>query len=177
MSNLIKNVLAIDPGINGAFVLTDGRKLETWAMPIKLVGKDKLINFEGVLRILHNAQEKARPHVFLERALPMAMGSKHAFNYGRGFAALEIAIGLVGFPYTLVDPPKWSKVMHEGINSDLKPKAKSLIAVERLCPELFKKLPRNQKGKVLEGPMDGLLIATYGLRQLSGSNNDIGNFY
>lgn len=165
-------VLGIDPGISGAFVLTDGKTVETWAMPIKTNGKDKMVHFDGVHELLHGIQEYTPGlHIYLERAVPMAMGSKHAFNYGQGFAAILIAIELFQIPMTLVEPQKWSKEMHEGISTDLKPKAKSLIACERLFPKLFASLPKNKNGKTLDGPIDALLIAAYGLRKNGVTSN------
>lgn len=161
--------LGIDPGLAGAFVVFDGKEFASYDMPIKSNGKDRMIHFDGVHELLTNINNVHRPHVFLERAVPMAMGAKSAFNYGQGFAALLIAIELIGMSFTLVEPQKWAKEMHEGISVDLRPKAKSLIALERLYPRLYKQMPKNTKGKLLEGPVDALLIAAYGLRKHSPS--------
>ena len=65
---------------------------------------------------------------------------------------------------TYLEPSKWAKVMHEGISKDLKPKAKSTIAVERLFKKFHGSLPRNKNGKIHEGVMDALLIAGYAER-------------
>jgi crossover junction endodeoxyribonuclease RuvC len=168
MRKTSKLALGIDPGFSGAFVLTDGDKFfEYWRMPLVDIsgGKEKQVEFDGVHELLDDIYQKHRPHVFLERAIPMAMGSKGAFNYGRGFAALEIAIELIGMPVTYVEPSKWAKQMHEGLSADLRPKAKSLMAVKRLFPRLVEALPRNKKGALLDGPVDALLIAGYGLRR------------
>ncbi len=169
-SNFGPAILGIDPGLSGAFVLTDGKSLLWWPMPVDSNGKDRLVDFKGVLETLKRITLNHDFHVALERALPMAMGSKHAFNYGRGFAALEIAIGLLGLPVTYVEPQKWAKEMHAGISADLKPKAKSLIAAKRLYPKLVAVLPTGRQGKVNEGPLDALLIAAYGLRKGFVSN-------
>lgn len=160
-------VLAIDPGINGAFVLTDGKKIKTWPMPIVASGKEKLIHFDGVHSLLHDEilEKYGAVHVYLERAVPMAQGAKSAFTYGRGFEALVIAISILKFPHTLVEPSRWAKEMHEGISADLRPKAKSLIAVKRLYPQLVASLPKKPKGGLHDGPIDALLIAGYGLRK------------
>lgn len=154
--------LGIDPGQQGAFVTFDGRDFDFEPMPLNA---QKEIDFEGVREIL--AMAPVGVHIFLERAMPLAMGAKHAFNYGRGFAAIEIAIQLSGLPVTYVEPAKWAKVMHEGISRDLKPKAKSAIAVERLLPQLAPQIPRNKNGKLHEGFVDALLIALFGLRRAS----------
>lgn len=162
------SVLAIDPGIGGAFVVTDGADFfKSYEMPLVVSGKEKAVDFDGVMDLLRRVREElGGVHVFLERAVPMAMGSKGAFSYGRGFEALVIAVRLHEFPSTLVEPARWTKEMHEGISADLKPKARSLIAVKRLYPQLVRLLPRRPKGGLHDGPIDALLIAGYGLRKL-----------
>lgn len=165
-------VLGVDPGVSGALVLTDGRTLKNWPMPITVNGKDKSVHFEGVSKLLRKIRLwHGDVHVFLERAMPMAQGMKSAFNYGRGFEAVVIAISIHKLPVTLVEPGKWSKEMHEGVNGDLKAKAKSLIAVQRLYPKLVAALPRNTKGNLLDGPIDALLIAGYGMRKRIQDNH------
>jgi hypothetical protein len=166
-------VLGIDPGIQGAFVLTDGKTFRHWDMPLKVEGKNKSVNFDGVYDILkshiyENEEVTAHGslHIFLERAVSFGMGTNSAFTYGRGFGFLEIAIKLAGLPVTQVSPKEWTKVMHEGISADLKPKVKSLIAIERLYPQLHSQLPRKPKGGLMEGPVDALLIAGFGLRKM-----------
>ncbi len=179
-------VMGIDPGLAGAFVLTDGTTLFDVAfMPIEIEGKDKRIDFEGTRGLLADLKKRrGAVHVFLERAIPFAMSSKSAFSYGRGFEAIVIALRLLGFPMTLVDPGKWTKEMHEGISSDLKPKIKSGVAVSRLYPQLVGLLPKKTKGGLHDGPIDALLIAGYGLRKLGGTArkpakafDPIGDFY
>jgi hypothetical protein len=160
--------------------LFNGEKCEVWAMPTRKLGKMREIEFDAAHAILHSLMVQCgRTPVFLERAVSFGMGSTGAFNYGRGFAVLEIALKLLEFPVTFVEPAKWSKDMHAGISKDLKPKAKSLVAVERLFPKIVKTLPRNTKGRLLEGPVDALLIAAYGFRQLGGApqRDETMNFY
>jgi hypothetical protein len=161
-------IIGIDPGQAGYFVMLDS-KPKFVPMPVK--GETKEIDYIGVKNILINVIANGpavRPiHVFLERAMPMAMGSKHAFNYGRGFAALEIAIQELQLPVTYVEPRKWTKELFQGIDANLKPKAQSLIAVQRLFPELIAAIPKTPKsGKLHEGAVDALLIAEYGRRKL-----------
>lgn len=149
-------------------------------MPITQTGKEKLINFDQVHYILERLSRNfGLVHVYLERAIPFAMGAKSAFSYGRGFEALVIAVKILGFPHTLVEPGKWTKEMHEGISGDLKPKVKSLIAVKRLYPHLVDRLPKGSKGGLMDGPIDALLIAGYGLRkaQVKSVKRVIEDFY
>lgn len=154
-------IIGIDPGLTGAIVCLEDNEMRYWPMPLT----DKEICFDTVYQLLRTFDKKG--HVFLERAMPMAMGSKAAFNYGRGFMTIEMAIKLSGMPVTYVEPLKWSKIIHEGISNDLKPKAKSLIAVKRLFPTLSEQIPVTPKSKKMhEGVVDALLIAEYGRRML-----------
>lgn len=163
-------ILGIDPGLKGALVLFDGVNFESYAMPLFNQGKKKDIHFQMVRVILENLERlKGDFHIYLERAMSMGMGSTGAFNYGRGFAALEIAIQMTGLPVTYVEPQKWAKVMHEGIHADLKPKAKSIIAIRRLFPKLVSQIPKAPRsGKLDEGVVDALLLAGYGYRMQKG---------
>lgn len=168
-------LLGIDPGLKGAFVLTDGaRYIQTWAMPI--CGKEKVVSYEEVLKILINAQITPRPlFVFMEKPVSFGMGTKGAFNYGRSYEVLRIA--LRNYYVTLVEPGKWTKEMHKGLSADLKPKAKSLLAVKKLFPKLVGSLPKMpKKGELLDGPVDALLIAGYGLRTLK-STAEVPDFF
>jgi hypothetical protein len=174
-------VLGIDPGLQGHFVLFNGKKFASWKMPVKTNGKTKEIIFDHVAELIQKIfLDFGEFHVYLERAVSFGMGSTGAFNYGRGFAMLEIALKLSELPVTYVEPGKWTKEMHEGISKDLKPKAKSLVAVERLYPSLVAQIPRNKNGRLDEGCVDALLIAGYGYRKQSGAkvlSETIPDFY
>ncbi len=155
-------VLGVDPGKQGAFVVLSGRTMDWLVMPLIF----NELDFEHLC-------EKIKPfsnvdHIFLERAIPMAMGSKHAFNYGRDFAKLELALATLKKPITQILPNEWPKIMHQGIDSDYKPKTKSRMAVEKLFPDLLPEIPTNRNKKLHDGVLDALLIAEYGKRVLGG---------
>lgn len=157
-------ILGIDPGATGGMVLMNGDVIECHPMPTE----NKEISFRAVKRAL----EALRPeHIFLERAVSFGMGTKGAFNYGRGFAFVEAAIQLLELRVTYVEPGKWSKVIHAGIDSNLKPKAKSLMAVKRLFPKVV--IPASKTGKLHEGFVDALLIAEYGRLSLGAKPESV----
>lgn len=160
-------IIGIDPGQSGAFVFLKNGEMTFDFMPLKGDGT-KDIDFMKVQEILNRFRSRTPAHVFLERAVPFGMPTTSAFNYGRGFAALEIAIATAGVPVTYLEPAKWSKTMHEGIAKDLKPKAKSQIAVVRLFGQYLSQIPQAKGGKYHEGVVDALLMAGYGLRSISG---------
>lgn len=166
---MITTVVGVDPGVAGAIVVLNERRIKTYSMPVNADGKVKLVSYMELARIFGEIRTRwGKVHVFLERAVPMAMGSAGAFTYGRGFEAIIIALEMSLMPVTQVEPAKWAKEMHEGISADLKPKARSLIAVKRLYPHLVASLPKKPKGGLHDGPIDALLIAGYGLRKLGG---------
>lgn len=157
------NIIGIDPGKEGAFVvLRNGEMTASMKMPLN---QDREVDFDAVADFLGGYADHPT-HVYLERAVPMAMGSKHAFNYGRDFAKLEVALHVKNIPTTYVEPNKWSKVMTEGISKELKAKIRSRLAVERLFPKEAKTIPTNKNGKMDEGIMEALLIAGYGQRKM-----------
>lgn len=157
------NFLGIDPGQSGALViLDDGGVIKSLCvMPL---GPDGQPSFSGIKGALDEAK-KFSPETLLERAVSFGMGGLSAFNYGRGFAALEIALQELRMPYTLIEPRKWTKVMFQGIDSRLKPKEQALIAIDRLMPSEKSKIPVTPRSKKLhEGVIDATLIAEYGRR-------------
>jgi hypothetical protein len=157
-----KSVLAVDPGKSGAIVwLNSAGDFAYFQMPLDTEG---LVDFKTVDEIFGDYAGADVPPVFLERAVSFGMGTKGAFNYGRVFEAVRLAIELNHLPLTMVEPGKWSKVMHQGIDSRLKAKEKSLIAVKRLFPKQFKNIPTNRKGKHHDGVIDALLIAGWALK-------------
>lgn len=150
-------IMGIDPGLRGAFVVLHKGKVEAVAMPVE--GGE--ISFPLVQETL----TALRPtEIFLERAVAFGMGTKGAFSYGRGFAAIEIAIQLAKLRVTYVEPGKWTKEIFQGIDKRLKPKERGKLSLKRLFPELIGKLPSDKKGNVHEGVQDALLIAEYGRR-------------
>lgn len=162
----MKFVLAIDPGYSGYFCLTNGRAAKFWPMPVDKIGTVKTISYDGVVSILRDCKKIGGrdTQVFLERAVAFRMGVTSAFNYGAGFAVIQIAIHAEWMSFILVDPRRWAKTMHQGIKKDLKAKEKSQIAVRRLFPRLLKFLPKKGKG-FHDGAVDALLIGGYALRE------------
>lgn len=160
-------VLGIDPGLKGAFVLFDGAEfLEIFLMPVVKTDKENRVNFCRILEWLEAVKKDLGVvPVFLERAKPLAMGSKFAFNYGRDFEKIVLAIHLAGLKKRLrqIEPSVWTKVMHEGLDPDLKPKAKSLKALHKLYPQLVAWMPQKPRGGIQDGPIDAFLIAAYAL--------------
>lgn len=172
-SSLFKQtVVGIDPGQNGGFAILYEGGFEFLPMPL-VSKKTKEVDFFKVLSILEGLPPNSA--VFLERAYGGQMGATSAFNYGRGFAALRIALAVSEQAVALIEPSKWCKEMHQGISSDLKPKVKSLEAMRREFPKELKAMPANRNGKVHEGILDAFLIAAYGQRVLASQEANLGH--
>jgi hypothetical protein len=152
---MTKTVVSIDPGLTGAIVVKRKNEYQIHIMPTA----EGRVCFNSVYKILKGFENA---HVYIERAIPFAMGAKSAFFYGQDFRTLEIAAIVSKKPYTLIEPQKWTKVIHQGTNAQLKPKARSLIALKRLYPDWPELVPLSPKAKKPhEGVIDALLILKY----------------
>lgn len=153
--------VGVDPGKQGAVVAIDEAGTICFLAELPFL-EDGSADFPTLLKVFLRLKGST---IFLERAVPMAMGAKHAFTYGRDFAAIEIAIQQTGIPVHYVEPAKWPKVICEGIDSNLKPKVRSVMAARRIFPEQIEKLPVTPKSKKIhEGFVDALLLAEFGRR-------------
>ena len=154
-------VCGLDPGKMGAIVFANQRVFMPYRMPLF---EDGSIDFVALVKIFkkHSKIE----HVFLERAVAFKMGRTSAFNYGRGFGALEHCVQAYRYPVTYVEPRRWTKLMHQGIKSTLDPKEKSAIAIKRLYPHWVPRVPTNRNGRMHDGIVDAALIAGYGMKVL-----------
>jgi len=155
--------VGIDVGLaGGVAALDDGGTIRsTHQMPL-IGGERKAVGYAELASLLDKIGSCA---VFIEKAVPMAMGSKAAFWYGYDFNTVIMAVNKLGLRHYLIEPQKWAKVMHQGISNDLKPKSKSIIAIDRLFPAPIrdKWIPKGPKsGKYHDGIVDALLIAEYG---------------
>lgn len=161
--------------MQGAIVAITRKSFQFYEMPLVRVGKKHEIDYFGFKELIASiAQENSE--IVLEVALALAMGSTHAFNYGRGFAALEIALKELGKNYMTVRPHIWCRELHEGFSDDMKPKVRSALAVEKIYPKFAKSIPRSKKGKMHEGIVDALLIAGYGARHFLPPENPLPDF-
>lgn len=110
-------------------------------------------------------------HFVIEKAQSMP-GNKAAamFNYGQGFGRLLAWTEAMHFPYTLIRPQEWTKVMHQGTKDDA-PKARSYEAARRLFPTHDFIAPGGRVPH--DGFIDAALICLYGRRLLLQPNPNI----
>ena len=124
----MSNILGVDPGQKGGMVLlsSSGVVISYFEMPLdglKDLDKARMIDY---IKKFHSCGSM---HVIIERILPFAMSAKSCLTFGRHLGMLESAFYYADAPVTLVEPSKWMKEMHQGIDASLKPKAKSLLYV------------------------------------------------
>lgn len=158
------NILGIDPGQTGGLVLLgpSGSVMSKSVMPVR---KDNELDKNELLDILVEWHTWDDFHIFFERIIPFAMSAKGALAFGRQLGMLEYIFWQKEYKTTFVEAAKWTRVMHQGIDANLKPKVRSLIAVERLFPGVNLKATDKCK-KDHDGLVDALLIAEYGRRTL-----------
>lgn len=89
-------------------------------------------------------------------------GATQTFSFGFTCGEINVTLKALGRPMQLVKPAIWQKQLFEGTSPDLKPKARALIAYERLFPH--KPVPVGPKsGKPNDNIVDALLVCTYGV--------------
>lgn len=160
------NILGIDPGQTGAFVLLgpEGKILAKAVMPVD-AAKD--LDKQAALNLFGELAAFGPFHIFFERIIPYAMTGSSAMTFGRMLGMLEQLIWQQKYPITFVEASKWAKEIHQGIDSNLKAKAKSGIAFARLFPGIdFRPTPRHKVQH--DGLIDAALIALYGVRKTQG---------
>ena len=154
-------LLALDPGISGAYALLSGDSVLVDDLPVHQAqhGRSAKVRAEldlHGLRALITAQPVA--HVFLERvAARPGQGVTSMFRFGQSSGQLYgLVIGL-GLPVTFIAPQQWQK--HHGIGGA--PDAARQRAVQ-LFPHLAPLLAR----KCDQHRADALLQAVYGRHAL-----------
>lgn len=158
------NVLGIDPGQSGGLILMNpsGDILGKEVMPIT---ETKELDKQAFISLLSEWDTWGRFHVFMERIVPFAMTAKSAMTFGRQLGMIEQILWDKGYSVTFVEPKKWNKEMHQGIDQNIKPKVRTSIAISRLFPKV-NLLATEKSKKSHEGLCDALLIAEYGRRSL-----------
>ncbi len=153
-------ICGVDPGKNGGLVILD----VTGSLIAKstMFYQDK-IEYDPIAYQDFLLQNKVK-HVVIEKVSAMpGNGSVSMFNFGQAYAFCRIVPILLKIPFTLVTPQAWQRVMHQGLDKSLPPKARSLIIYNRLYPHICL-LSTSRCKKPHDGMLDAILIAEYGRR-------------
>lgn len=166
----VETIVGIDPGLTGAFCFmsfspTTKKVTEVLFEKMFIIGREP--DFKSLTAIF-NEMCGVR-HIFLEKVSAMPhQGVSSVFKFGRVVGALQALAASIEVPLTQVSPQTWQREIHEGISKVdvFLPKARSLIAAQRLFPQL-NLLASEKSKKPHKGYVDALLIAEYGRRHLS----------
>jgi crossover junction endodeoxyribonuclease RuvC len=148
------NILGIDPGLSGAFVvLEDGVPIEWGVMPTVVEGSSKRINASSLAAIWRNTKIDV---AFIENvgAMP-GQGVTSMFTFGHATGTVRGVLGALEIPVRLVTPQAWKKYV--GLLNKDKDAARSLAI--QMWPE-WRVLDKKGEGQALA---DAALIARYGL--------------
>lgn len=166
--------LGIDPGANGAFCLLDE---DGEILACERFKRDNdsgevtpytlKTQFEDMLKSEHWGYPifAAIEHVRGRGGPGMQWSANNTFQFGRNLGWLEM---LMANTYQvdevkLIPPQTWQREMHKGITGNLKPKERSLKAVQHLSQSLFKGTPKSRVYH--DGMVDAYLIAEYARRK------------
>lgn len=157
--------LGIDPGISGGIVMIDKNLMiiEQFIMPIS----DKEIDVLKLTDILSHCKNVADDEMLIileEVHAIFNASSKSTFSFGQNFGLIKSSIYLSKTPFIMIQPKKWQKIAHEGINANLKAKEKSRLAAKRLFPKTSF-LAKNTSKTPHDGLIDAALIAYSGFQK------------
>ncbi len=170
---LKRNILAIDPGKDGAIVTLDPETLNVLEkFPFPMIGTKPDLKETAMLL---DAFHVDNYFVYLEEVHAIfGASAKSTFEFGAHFGFLLGVLNQKGFKYDLVAPKIWQKkvwttrdkVLKAGGRAD--PKPTSLLACKRLFPEVDF-TPTERSKKFHEGMVDAALIAYYGALTLKNN--------
>lgn len=174
--------VGIDPGLDGGIAIIGKKKVVVYDIPVikeelppspKMRKKAKKQGIEPKKRIRHkyNIGELCKifrenilrfpgdeVFVILEKAQAMPdQGVSSMFSIGFGFGLYQGILSVFGVSYEIVHPKKWQKIF--SIAEDTK--AKAFETAQRLFPKLEF---ATERGRVLTGRCDSVLLAEYGRR-------------
>lgn len=164
-------VIGIDPGKTGAVAICGARLpafiqsnktrivIDCPTVMAKVNNKSKEVQDPGLMAMILRPYVGEDVHVYLEKVSAMkGQGVTSMFSFGTNYGTWLGIIAAFRFPYTLVTPQAWKKVMMSGMDrSDDSDRQRAL----QLFPEMSGELSRKKD----DGRADALLICEYGVRQ------------
>lgn len=154
---MIKHVLGIDPGKDGAIghILIDGTAPSWIKMPSCPKALMAALNWDHTCTT-----------AFVERAQAFhGQGVVSSFNYGMHYGAIVTLLDVLHIPTRFIRPHVWTADIHArfGANISDGPKAKSLACARRRFPDM---IFQSARGRIYDGAVDALLLAEHGRIQL-----------
>lgn len=153
-------ILGIDPGLKGGLAFIGSNETIVHAEPMPT--NENMLDIRNISDMVSN-EATLISHAFIEKATAMPkQGSVSMFKFGRVFGALEGILAALRIPYTVVPPKKWQAAMCSGVEATLEPKARALIAAQRMYPH-YDFRASNRCRVAHDGIVDAVLIARYGV--------------
>jgi crossover junction endodeoxyribonuclease RuvC len=163
----MRTVIGIDPGKKGAIVLysRDGAgKVEPHRMPTRMNGKKVEIDLYGIDKIINPALAISECFAFIEdvHAMP-GQGVTSMFSFGFSTGAMHGILSYCNIPIYKVTPQSWKRVILKGLGTD------KAAAIE-YCHQHYPQISLIPTGCRVpsDGLADGLCIAEYGWKKLTG---------
>jgi hypothetical protein len=152
--------LGIDPGYSGAFVLMnpdgDVEPKFSWKMP--LIGDAKARDYDiEAMGLILNSGVSVDAEIYCENFASYALGTTAVKSLVRCVTIIEMLAREYAMPLHIVPSQTWQKIALVGTDKEMKPKARALIAAERIFGA--------ESRKWSEGVRDAALIAWYGSRK------------
>jgi crossover junction endodeoxyribonuclease RuvC len=160
---LLRTVIGIDPGQKGAIVLysRDGAgQIEAHRMPVR----DKVVDLYGIDKIINPALAISDCFAFIEDVHSMpGQGVRSMFTFGFSTGALHGILSYCNIPIYKVTPQSWKRAILKGLGTD---KAAAIAYCKLHYPEISL-IPTGCRVPS-DGLADGLCIAEYGWKKLTG---------
>tara|TARA_B100001989_G_scaffold231109_1_gene189573 strand:- start:22 stop:516 length:495 start_codon:yes stop_codon:yes gene_type:complete len=151
-------IIGIDPGLNGAIAIIEGKKvISLFDMPVMAEGKKnkRQLNSAQLVHILkNNIKNFENSVVVVEQVNAMpGQGVTSMFNFGQTFGAIKGVCAALGLSIYLVRPSKWKKHFELINSSKDASRTKAIQIYPNLSNQLSKKKDVNKS--------DAILIALY----------------
>lgn len=153
-------IAGIDIGISGALAFLDGMELKAvHDMPVGKTAGGKSVVISSQLRRIFDEVRPDMTYIENVHAMPK-QGVSSVFSFGRSLGNIEGALGVLGIPFTYVEPTVWKR--RYGLIGSEKDAARTTAA------RLFPIAPLARKKDI--GRADAILIANWG--RLYGSHGN-----
>lgn len=173
-------IAGIDPGQQGAIAFINTKKKTEWVLDMPLLPEKGI----DALQLYYYLDGEDVEKVFLEKAQSMPGQSSVAmFNYGVGYGKILAVLAIFKLPFEEIRPNKWKTEF--GLSGLKKTNKKEKMTKEektaakkqrkemavKTAMQMFPKLKDEfytERGKMLDGRAEALLIAAYGVRKYGG---------
>ncbi len=163
---MIEFFIGVDPGLQGAIALINGRGnfLAVYDAPTVKVKKSNggnkntyiVSEMWTILETLVRAHNASSMHAIIEyQASRPGQGAPATFSQGYGYGLWTMALAAAHVPYEIVQPRAWKKFMGIPAGSD---KGASIVMASQLFPHAPITTPR---GREIDGRAESLILAEY----------------